>query len=246
MGIRADNAVVLKGFARSRARAKEMIERQCFTYEGKPVTKPSQNIEDIDLLEMVSEDIPYVSRGGLKLEKALTAFNIDVKGAVCVDIGASTGGFTDCLLQNGAKYVFAVDCGHDQLSEVLKQDPRVKNMEGVNARSLEKEDLGCIADIVVCDASFISLTLLLPAMEKICKENGSIICLIKPQFEAGKEALNKKGVVNDPKDRARAVDKVTSFARELGLKISGLTESPIKGPNGNTEYLLYLKKELSI
>lgn len=242
MGLRADNAIVEAGLAASRSKAKEMITSGIVAYNGRQVSKASENIGDLSLLSVTGEVLPYVSRGGLKLEKALAYFNVDVKGLTCVDVGASTGGFTDCLLQNGADYVYAVDCGHDQLSKKLLDDSHVFNMEGTNARYICKDDFDREVDIVTCDASFISLTLLLPAMADICKENGKLILLIKPQFEAGKENLNKKGVVKDEKVHKQVIQKIVDFSKNLGLSVIGITESPIKGPEGNTEYLIYMSK----
>ena len=243
---RLDVLLVNRGLASSREKAKTIIMSGDVFVNGQREDKAGSTFDDKCEIEVRGNKLRYVSRGGLKLEKAVNEFGLSFDGLTCMDIGASTGGFTDCMLQNGAKKVYSIDVGHGQLDWKLRNDERVICMEKTNFRYIKPEDIGEKIDFASCDVSFISLTKILLAARALLKDEGRMVLLIKPQFEAGKEALNKKGVVNDPKDRARAVDKVTSFARELGLKINGLTESPIKGPNGNTEYLLYLKKELSI
>jgi 23S rRNA (cytidine1920-2'-O)/16S rRNA (cytidine1409-2'-O)-methyltransferase len=189
------------------------------------------------------QELAYVSRGGLKLEKALAAFPIDLTAAVCMDIGASTGGFTDCMLQNGASKVYAVDVGYGQLAWKLRQDDRVVVMERTNIRKVTEENLAEPLDFASIDVSFISLKLVLPVAHRLLREDGEIVCLIKPQFEAGKEKVGKKGVVRDPAVHVEVAESVVAFAAEIGLRPLGLTFSPIKGPEGNIEYLLHLKKQ---
>jgi 23S rRNA (cytidine1920-2'-O)/16S rRNA (cytidine1409-2'-O)-methyltransferase len=186
--------------------------------------------------------LPYVSRGGLKLEKALQVFPIDLKDTVAVDIGASTGGFTDCMLQNGAKKVYAIDCGYGQLAYTLRQDERVINMERTNIRNVRPEDLGEEADFASVDVSFISLRHVFPVMKTLLKEGGTAVCLIKPQFEAGREKVGKKGVVRDPQVHVEVIRMIIDFAQELHFAVRGLDFSPVKGPEGNIEYLLWLEK----
>jgi 23S rRNA (cytidine1920-2'-O)/16S rRNA (cytidine1409-2'-O)-methyltransferase len=193
-------------------------------------------------IEVRGEACPYVSRGGLKLEHALKEFEVTVDGLVCADTGASTGGFTDCLLQHGAAKVYAIDVGHGQLHWRLRQDPRVVVMEGVNARYLKPEDLPEAVDLATIDVSFISLTKVLPAVVELVKPGGQIIALIKPQFEVGPREVGKGGVVRDPALHRRVVEKIKNFATGLELTILGVTESPILGPAGNKEFLIHLKR----
>ena len=191
-------------------------------------------------IRLLGEKLKYVSRGGLKLEKALQIFPISVEGKTVADIGASTGGFSDCALQNGAVKVYAVDVGYGQLAWKLRSDERVVNMERTNVRYLEAESLGELVDAATIDVAFISLDKVLPAVHKLLKPTGFVIALVKPQFEAGKENVGKKGVVRDPKVHADVIKKVVAFAKEEGFGIAGLDFSPIKGPEGNIEYLLHL------
>jgi len=191
------------------------------------------------------EECPYVSRGGFKLEKALKTFDLDLVDATCLDIGASTGGFTDCMLQNGAKKVFAVDVGTNQLAWKLRSDPRVISMEKVNARSMDPETIDKDIDFVSIDVSFISLKLIFPLVSKVLSEKGSCVCLVKPQFEAGREQVGKKGIVKDKAVHVEVVNNVISYANENKLYPHGLTFSPITGATGNIEYLMVLKKETS-
>lgn len=183
----------------------------------------------------------YVGRGGLKLEAALREFQIDVHGAVCLDVGASTGGFTDCLLQNGAARVFAIDVGHNQIDWRLRNDPRVEVREGVNARYLQTEDFTVKFDLAVMDVSFISATMVLPAVVGLLREGGSIVTLIKPQFEVGRGEVGGGGIVRDPAKRAQAIEKVNQSATELGLQVAGVIESPIQGAEGNVEFLAFYR-----
>src|SRR5688500_8870305 len=183
----------------------------------------------------------YVGRGGLKLEAALREFELDVTGAVCLDVGASTGGFTDCLLQNGAQKVFAIDVGHNQLDWRLRNDPRVEAREGVNARYLQPEDFLARFDLAVLDVSFISATMVLPAIVPLIKEGGVIVTLIKPQFEVGRGEVGGGGIVRDPEKRAQAVETVNQAAAGLGLQIAGVIESPIQGAEGNVEFLAHYR-----
>ena len=202
--------------------------------------KAGEMIQEDAKVEVRGHDIGYVSRGGLKLEKAMRAFPLTPNGKVCMDIGASTGGFTDCMLQNGARKVYAVDVGYGQLAWKLRSDERVVNMERTNVRYLEAESLGELVDAATIDVAFISLDKVLPAVHKLLKPTGFVIALVKPQFEAGKENVGKKGVVRDPKVHADVIKKVVAFAKEEGFGIAGLDFSPIKGPEGNIEYLLHL------
>ena len=183
----------------------------------------------------------YVGRGGLKLEAALREFQIDVRGAVCLDVGASTGGFTDCLLQNGAARVFAIDVGHNQIDWRLRNDPRVEVREGVNARYLQTQDFPVKFDLAVMDVSFISATMVLPAVVALLREGGSIVTLIKPQFEVGRGEVGGGGIVRDAAKRAQAIEKVNESATELGLQVAGVIESPIQGAEGNVEFLAFYK-----
>ena len=195
-----------------------------------------------DEIKLCIEEIPYVSRGGLKLEKAISAFSLGLTGKTAMDIGASTGGFTDCMLKNGVTKVYAVDVGTDQLHENLKNDSRVINLEKTNIRTLPESEAEK-TDFISIDVSFISLSLVLPHALRFLKDDGQIVALIKPQFEAGKSALNKKGVVKDAKIHLSVIKSVLEFSKNLGLFVSGLTYSPVRGPEGNIEYLVLLTKE---
>lgn len=298
--MRLDIYLVEKNLSQSRERAQGLISAGLVYLDGKKAIKASQNVDENSKIEIKGNDIPYVGRGGLKLEKAIKEFNVDVKDKICVDIGASTGGFTDCLLQNGAKKVYAVDCGYGQLDWKLRNDPRVAVMERVNARGLKKTDFCCHPErsaapkseasgqtksrdpviqkrlpdntyfllnngipplrsllplgqqtasvgmtekinLIVIDVSFISLKLILPAAKNLL-EDGYIIALIKPQFEVGKGEAGKGGIVRDEEKRKRVVEEISVFAKGLGFDIIGVIESPIKGAEGNVEYLIYLKK----
>ncbi len=235
--MRIDKYLFDKGFARSREAARKMIEEGIVYAEGKAVTKPSLDVGENCKIEIIGESLRYVSRGGLKLECALGEFSINVKGLDCVDIGASTGGFTDCLLQHGAARVRAVDVGRSQLDKKLAEDPRVTSFEGMNARYIDSDDIGGKCELVVCDVSFISLTLIIPTVEKLLLPNGKFVALIKPQFEAGRENIGKKGIVKDRNVHYDVIKRVLEAAQLNGLHCFGLCASPIKGGDGNREYL---------
>ncbi len=238
---RADRLLVERGLVGSRERAKALIMSGEVVAGDHKVDKPGQLI-DTGLEIRIKNDIPFVSRGGLKLQKALDFFAIDVAGAIALDVGASTGGFTDCLLQRGASRVFAVDVGYGQLAWELRQDQRVLCLEKTNIRYLEPEQLPGIPDIAVIDASFISLDKVLPNTLRLVRSHGSVVALIKPQFEVGKGEVGKGGVVRDPEKHTAVIDSVCSLAESLNLQVVGVTESPISGPKGNKEFLVYLQK----
>ncbi|MCQ2362465.1 MAG: TlyA family RNA methyltransferase [Acidaminococcaceae bacterium] len=240
--IRLDVLLVNRGLFETRSRAQAEIMAGNVLVDEVKIDKPGTPTKEGVTIRILGSKIPYVSRGGLKLAKALEVFPISVENKVVADIGASTGGFTDCALQNGAKKVFAVDVGYGQLAWKLRQDERVVNLERTNVRFLKVEDLGELVDVVTIDVAFISLSLVLPAVYKIVKDNGFIIALIKPQFEAGKENVGKNGVVKDAAVHRQVIQKVIQEARETGFSVQGLDYSPIKGPEGNIEYLLYLDK----
>jgi 23S rRNA (cytidine1920-2'-O)/16S rRNA (cytidine1409-2'-O)-methyltransferase len=240
--MRADLYLVENGYVKSRTAARKYIEEGHVLLDGKAISKPSQDVSDGEHAVEILERERYVSRGGLKLEGALHAFGIDVHGMRAADIGASTGGFTDCLLQAGAAHVYAIDSGRDQLDPDLLLDERVSCMEGVNARYLTPDALDGCVDIVVMDVSFISQTLILPAISGLLCENGVFVGLIKPQFEAGRAALSKGGIVKSAKDRRAAVERVLDAAENQGLCLCGLIQSPIEGGDGNVEYLAYYIK----
>ena len=242
MSERLDSALVKRGLAASREKAKAALAAGYVYVNGAPALKASQAVDDTAELEVRGVVVPYVGRGGLKLEKALQVFGLDVRGSNCLDIGASTGGFTDCLLQNGATRVVAVDVGHDQLAQTLRDDPRVVDLEGTDARSLTCAQAGGSFDVAVTDVSFISLGKVLPTMAGLLREGGRTVCLIKPQFEAGPEHVGKRGVVKDPRVHRLVVSRVLEQAAAQGLVVRGLDFSPITGPEGNIEYLLYAVK----
>jgi len=242
MSMRADLYLVEYGFVKSRTAARKYIEQGHVVLDGQVIKKASQDVTEQEHTVEILQPERYVSRGGLKLEGALRAFEIDVRGMRAADIGASTGGFTDCLLQAGAAHVYAIDSGRDQLDPDLMLDERVSCMEGVNARYLQPDQLDGCVDIVVMDVSFISQTLILPAVAGLLKDGGVYIGLIKPQFEAGRAALNKSGIVKNAKDRRAAVERVLDAAAQQGLCLGGLIQSPIEGGDGNVEYLAYYIK----
>ncbi len=240
--IRLDVYMVNKGLTESRERAKALIMAGQVYIDNQKCDKPGTQVnEDGANVEVRGETLRYVSRGGLKLEKAMKEFPITLEGKTTMDIGASTGGFTDCMLQNGARRVFAVDVGYGQFAWKLRQDERVVNMERTNIRYVTPEDIGERIDFASIDVSFISLKLVLPAAKALLADDGEIVALIKPQFEAGREQVGKKGVVRDVKIHYEVVKGVIDFAREIGFYPAGLSYSPIKGPEGNIEYLLYIK-----
>lgn len=213
--------------------------------DNQKADKPGDMYPEDAKLEVRGKGLPYVSRGGLKLEKAVESFGLRLEGAVCMDVGASTGGFTDCMLQNGAKKVYAVDVGYGQLAWGLRNDPRVVNLERTNARYLTREQVPEPVDFLSVDVSFISLTLILPAARQLLAEEGRAVCLIKPQFEAGRGKVGKKGVVRDKAVHREVIEKIIGFALGEGFSVKGLTFSPVKGPEGNIEYLIYLQKDAS-
>lgn len=239
---RLDVLLVEKGLAPSREKAKAYIMEGKVFVENQREDKPGTNFDENSKIELHGKKLAYVSRGGLKLEKALKTFPVKLDGAVCMDIGASTGGFTDCMLQNGASKVFSVDVGYGQFDWSLRQDPRVVLMEKTNVRYLKPEDIGEPLDFASCDVSFISLSKILPAIFPILTDDGTMVCLIKPQFEAGRENVGKRGVVKNPKVHRDVIAEVFGFTEALGFAVKGLTFSPIKGPNGNIEYLMYIEK----
>ncbi len=239
--VRLDQLVFDLGLTESRERAKTTIMSGLVFVNGQRVDKPGTAVAPDSQIEIHGETLRYVSRGGLKLEKALTSFSYDPKGLRCIDCGASTGGFTDCLLQNGAEFVYAVDVGYGQLAWKLRGDPRVHSMERTNIRYVTPEQIPEKLDLAVMDLSFISLRLVLPVVRALLKENADIICLIKPQFEAGKEKVGKKGVVRDPAVHVEVLHTFLHDAVEAGFTPMGLTFSPVKGPEGNIEYLGWLR-----
>lgn len=239
---RLDVLMVNMGLSESREKAKRTIMAGLVFVDQQRVDKPGTVVPIEAQIALKGEALPFVSRGGLKLEKALTAFAVSFSGQVVADIGASTGGFTDCSLQHGAVKVYAIDVGYGQLAWKLRADPRVICLERVNARYLEADSLPEKVDWVVSDVSFISIVKLFPAMLKVLKEEGQALILIKPQFEAGKEHVGKKGVVRDPKIHESVLQTVLTEAKRFGFKVNGLDFSPIRGPEGNIEYLAWLQE----
>lgn len=240
---RLDVLLVNKGLFESREKARSSIMAGVVFVAGNKEDKPGLKV-DIESEIMIKENVhPYVSRGGLKLEKAIKVFNIDLKGKTAMDIGASTGGFTDCMLKNGAAKVFAVDVGYGQLAWQLRNDERVVCMERTNIRYVVREQIGALVDFASVDVSFISLKKVIPVAIKLMTDEGELMCLIKPQFEAGRDKVGKHGVVRDPKVHEDVIKDIIAFVLETGLKVKGLDFSPIKGPEGNIEYLIYLSKK---
>ncbi|NLH00759.1 MAG: TlyA family RNA methyltransferase [Clostridiales bacterium] len=240
--LRLDQLIFDKGLTESRERAKTSIMSGLVFVNGRRIDKPGTLIDEEAEIQIKGEAIPYVSRGGLKLEKALQVFDLDPSGLVCIDCGASTGGFTDVLLQNGAKRVYAVDVGYGQLAWSLRCDERVVSMERTNIRYVTKDMLDDEIDLAVMDLSFISLRLVLPVVRELIKDGAYAVCLIKPQFEAGREKVGKKGVVRDKATHAEVVRDFIDFAFSAGFTPMGLDYSPIRGPEGNIEYLALLRK----
>ena len=240
--IRLDQLVFDLGLAESRERAKTTVMSGLVFVNGQRADKPGMQVSPDVNVEVKGTALPYVSRGGLKLEKALKVFPIDVNGKVCIDCGASTGGFTDVLLKNGAAKVYSVDVGYGQLAWSLRNDERVVNMERTNIRYISSEQIPEPLDICVMDLSFISVKLVLPAVCALLKDDAQLVCLIKPQFEAGREEVGKKGGVRDKAVHLSVIESVLSFAPTVGMTVMGLDFSPIKGPEGNREYLCYMKK----
>ena len=237
---RLDVLLTEQGYADSRSKAQAIIMAGQVYVDGQKADKPGISYEETVSIEVRGVTCPYVSRGGLKLEKALRDFGVEPKDYVCSDSGASTGGFTDCLLQQGAKKVFAIDVGYGQLDWKIRSDERVVVMERTNIRYVTPEDLGEPLDLSVIDVSFISLKIVLPTIKTLLKPTGQVLCLIKPQFEAGKEKVGKKGVVRDPQTHQEVLDMFVELADSLGFTILGLTFSPVKGPEGNIEFLGHL------
>ncbi len=241
---RLDVLLVNRGLATSREKAKAYIMAGDVFVNGQREDKPGSTFEEarITSLEVRGDTLPYVSRGGLKLEKAVNNFGFSLADKICMDIGASTGGFTDCMLQNGAMKVYSVDVGHGQLDWKLRSDPRVVCMEKTNFRYMVRDDIDDDLDFASCDVSFISLTKILLPARRLLKDRGEMVCLIKPQFEAGKDKVGKKGVVRDPKVHEEVVHRIVDFVAIAGFDILHLDFSPIKGPEGNIEYLIHISK----
>ncbi|WP_029231207.1 TlyA family RNA methyltransferase [Butyrivibrio sp. VCB2006] len=242
---RLDVLLVNRGLAPSREKAKTLIMAGEVFVNGQREDKPGTTFEEskITSLEVRGDTLPYVSRGGLKLEKAVKNFAFSLENKICMDIGASTGGFTDCMLQNGATKVYSVDVGHGQLDWKLRSDPRVVCMEKTNFRYMVRDDIADDLDFASCDVSFISLTKILLPARRLLKDGGQMVCLIKPQFEAGKDKVGKKGVVREPKVHEEVVHRIMDFVDIAGFTVLHLDYSPIKGPEGNIEYLIHISKD---
>ena len=241
---RLDVLMVQKNLAGSREKAKALIMSGIVYVNGQKEDKAGTSFEETVQIEVRGNTLKYVSRGGLKLEKAMSRFGVQLAGKVCMDVGASTGGFTDCMLQNGAVKVYAVDVGHGQLAWKLRNDDRVICMEKTNIRYVTPEDIGDRIEFASIDVSFISLTKVLGPVKQLLTDEGQVVCLIKPQFEAGREKVGKKGVVREKSVHLEVIEMVSDYARSIGFGILGLEFSPIKGPEGNIEYLLYLQNFL--
>jgi len=241
---RIDILLTERNFFESRAKSQAMIMSGKILVNGKKIDKAGTLIDVDSNIEIIGEEMPFVSRGGFKLQKALDVFKIELREKICADIGASTGGFTDCMLQHGAAKVYAVDVGYGQLAWKLRNDTRVINMERTNIRNVTRSDISDELDFASIDVAFISLDKVLPVAFELLSEVGEVAALIKPQFEAGRDKVGKKGVVRDKKTHAEVLSYVLNFAQTLNFKICGLDFSPIKGPEGNIEYLTYLTKNL--
>lgn len=239
---RLDKLVTDRGLARSRTRAQALIMEGKVLVDGRRKTKPGEMVGISSLIEIRGEDIPYVSRGGLKLEAALDSFSLPVEGKVAMDVGASTGGFTDCLLQRRVKKVYAVDVGYGQLAWKLRQDPRVTVIERTNARYLERERIPDEIDLITLDVSFISLLKVIPPLMKFLRREAYIIALVKPQFEAGRGEVGKGGIVRDEETRKKTLSDVREFLERLGLATVGVMPSPVRGQKGNEEFLLCMRR----
>ena len=239
---RLDIALVLRGLAESREKAKVVIMTGIVYVNNQKCDKAGTTVKPDDKIEVRGETLKYVSRGGLKLEKAMDVFGISLTDCVCADIGASTGGFTDCMLQNGAKLVYSIDVGYGQLAWKLRTDERVVNLERTNFRYVTTQQVPQPLDFASVDVSFISLSHILPVMRTLLKDNARAVCLIKPQFEAGKEKVGKKGVVSDKAVHIEVIQKIIGLVYENSFSLLGLDYSPIKGPEGNIEYLCYIEK----
>ncbi|MCF6137844.1 TlyA family RNA methyltransferase [Pseudalkalibacillus berkeleyi] len=240
---RLDILLVERGLIETREKAKRAIMAGLVFSEQERLDKPGQKVDVEVPIELKGNPIPYVSRGGLKLEKALHSFNFDLNDKIMIDIGSSTGGFTDCALQNGAKFVYAVDVGYNQLAWKLRNDPRVQVMERTNFRYSKPEDFSKgLPHVATIDVSFISLKLILPVLKEILLTGGRVVALVKPQFEAGKEEVGKKGIIRDKKVHQAVIEKITQFSHETGYHVIDCTHSPIRGGEGNIEFLLHLEK----
>lgn len=239
---RLDVVVYEMGHTDSREKARALIMAGSVYVNGQKELKAGAQIKPTDAIEVRGSKMPYVSRGGYKLEKAMQVFPLELTEKVCMDIGASTGGFTDCMLQNGATKVYAIDVGYGQLAWKLRSDSRVVNMERTNFRNVTEKEIPDPIDFASVDVSFISLKIILPVMRERLKNGGQAVCLIKPQFEAGREKVGKKGVVRELSTHIEVLEKITSFAFENGFSLLGLDFSPIKGPEGNIEYLMFIEK----
>lgn len=239
---RLDVALTEQGFAESREKAKALIMAGIVYVNNQKSDKAGNVVHADDIIEVRGETLKYVSRGGLKLEKAINKFSINLENFICADIGASTGGFTDCMLQNNAKKVYAIDVGYGQLAWKLRTDERVINLERTNFRYVTNEQIPEKLDFASVDVSFISLSLILPVLHNLLSKDGKVVCLIKPQFEAGRENVGKKGVVRDKSVHINVVEKILNLSINEGFSVLGLDFSPIKGPEGNIEYLCYLEK----
>ncbi len=242
---RLDVALTERGLCQSREKAKALIMAGVVFVNGQKSDKPGNTVKPEDSVEVRGETLRFVSRGGLKLEKAMKSFAISLENFVCADIGASTGGFTDCMLQNGARKVYAIDVGYGQLAWKLRTDERVVNLERTNFRYVTKEQVPEALDFASVDVSFISLYHIFPALRPLLKENGRAVCLIKPQFEAGKEHVGKKGVVREESVHIAVIEKIIALIAENSFSLLGLDFSPVKGPEGNIEYLCYIEKSES-
>lgn len=240
---RLDSELVRRSLAQSRERAKEYILGGLVEVNGRAAQKPSEAVSEEDKIAVVGETLKYVGRGGLKLERAISAFGLDLRGLVCLDIGASTGGFTDCMLQSGAKKVYAVDVGHDQLAEKLRADGRVVSLEGVNVKDISPEMFGEPIDFVCADLSFISSRFAAEAAKRVLDIGKSAVLLIKPQFEAGKKNLSKGGIVKSPKVRIEVLKSLCGYYSSIGFEVKDIIPSPIKGGDGNIEFLACLVKQ---
>ena len=239
---RIDLLLVERGYFESREKARRALMAGMILVDEKPVDKAGTAVDEKSVIRVKGDPIPYVSRGGLKLEKAMEVFDIELKNKICMDIGASTGGFTDCMLQNGAVKVYSIDVGYGQLAWKLRSDDRVVCMERTNIRKVTPEQLDDVPDFASIDVSFISLKLVLPVARELLADDGEIIALIKPQFEAGREKVGKKGVVRDPAVHEEVIQKICALSLEDGYYIKGIDFSPVRGPEGNIEYLIHLKK----
>ena len=240
--IRLDIALTQRGLAESREKAKALIMAGQVYLNGQKELKAGASVKSDDGIEVRGSRNPFVSRGGLKLQKAAEKFDIDLSGCICMDIGASTGGFTDCMLIHGASKVYSIDVGYGQLAWKLRTDERVVNMERTNFRYVTHEQIPEDIDFASVDVSFISLKIILPVLRELLKSDGQAVCLIKPQFEAGREKIGKKGVVRDPQVHVEVVENIVNFALENGFDVKNLDFSPIKGPEGNIEYLMHIQK----